>query len=280
MNVGWLLDAEMFPHYRDELVETIRAQGHDVKLVEAPSPPFRWDDVGCSYRDTFAADRCVVAHGDIALVTKISQEQRWKPGAFATVAHYFCSCYAVHFGEYWINRDYVMLPFAELGRRREFLFQTLGKEGTLFVRPDSPLKLFTGQTVCQASFQKDLEYMAFYEFPDESLVVVSSPKRIRREWRYIVVHDQVVTGCLYATDGEFESQATSNDDAEQLATRIASIGYRPDPVWVIDICETDDGNFHLLEIGGFSFADWYACDKALIVDAVSNAAIEIWKTNQ
>ena len=45
----------------------------------------------------------------------------------------------------------------------------------------------------------------------------------------------------------------------------------------MDICKTSDGNYHLLEIGGFSFADLYACDMKTVVSAVSAAAQSVWE---
>jgi len=279
MNVGWLIDGDMFPHYRDDLVAAIKSQGHSAKLVHAPSPPFRWDDAGCSYRETFPADHCVVSHGDIELVTKIHKDKRWKPGAFATIENYFCSNYVNHLGSYWINRDYAMLPFGDLKRQQQFLFDTFGIDGRIFVRPDSPLKLFSGQTASFDSFDADLEYMGFYEFPIESLVLVSAPKTIEREWRFVAADGEIVSGCLYCENGKFESKAEIDNDAQQLAIEIASNEYSPDPVWIIDICQSSDGEYHLLEIGGFSFADLYACDKSDIVNAVSAVALSQWQTN-
>ena len=35
--------------------------------------------------------------------------------------------------------------------------------------------------------------------------------------------------------------------------------------------------YRLLEIGGFSFADLYACNKADVVAAVSAVAVEEWE---
>ena len=52
----WLLDSEMFDHYRDDLVAAIRQQGHACKLIRAPKPGYSWDDEGCSYRQTFPGD--------------------------------------------------------------------------------------------------------------------------------------------------------------------------------------------------------------------------------
>jgi hypothetical protein len=281
MKVCWLIDADIFGEsYRNDLVGAIRDQGHYAKIIHAPSPPFRWDDVGCSYRETFPADACVVAHGDIELVTRIREERRWTPGAFCTVENFFCSSYACRFGKYLLNRDYVMLPFGELDRRKEFLFETFGREGRIFVRPDSPLKLFTGQVASRETFAADLEYMAFYEFPENSIVLVSSPHTILNEWRFVIARGRVVAGCQYKCDGQLEYLPDYDERALELAQEIAAVNYEPDPAWVMDICKTADGAYHLLEIGGFSFADLYACNKSDIVAAVSAAAAGEWQQAQ
>ena len=273
MNVGWLIDGDMFPHYRDDLISAIESQGHTCKLDNPPTPPFRWEDVDCSYRQTFPAEHCVVAHGDIGLIAKIYREKRWRPGAFATLENYFCSSYVNYFGNYWLNRDYTMLPFGELKRQKEFLFDTFGNEGKIFVRPDSPLKLLTGQVASFKTYEADLDYMGFYEFPIQSFVLVSTPKSIVREWRFVVAENEVVAGCLYSENGNFDAKPTIDENAKSLAIKIANSAYSPDPVWIVDICETSDGEFHLLEVGGFSFADLYACNKSDVVRTVSAATL-------
>jgi hypothetical protein len=277
MKVSWLIDADMFEGYREELASCIRAQGHDVKLVRAPSPPYRWEDAGCFYRNTFGKDACVVAHGDIELATRIIRERLWIPGGFGTIENYFCSRYFCHLGKYLLNGNYVMLPFAELSRCREFLLDFIGVDGKLFVRPDSPLKLFTGQVASRERFDADLEFMNFYEFPANSIVVVSAPKVIEKEWRFIVADKQVVTGCQYKSGGAMLMATGYDDGAYGLAKEIASGPFEPDAVWVMDICRTREDGFFLLEIGGFSFADLYACDKPRLVKAVSASALRLWR---
>ena len=277
MKVNWLIDADLFDGYRDELIAAIHDQGHSAKVIRTPSPPFRWDDIGCSYRDTFPEGACVVSHGDIELVTRIRQERRWTPGAFATVENFFWSSYACHYGEYLLNREYIMLPFGELERCREFLFRTVGRDDRIFVRPDSPLKLFTGQVVTRETFDADLEFMAFYEFPVNSLVVVGAPREIEAEWRFVVADHTVVAGSRYKSGEELDYNPEFDDNAFQLATTIAALEYQPDPVWVVDICRLTDGSYHLLEIGGFSFADLYQCNKADVVKAVSEVAEAAWR---
>jgi len=277
MGVGWLLDGDLFDGYRDKLVAAIREQGYAVKLIHAPSPPFRWEDAGCSYRETFEEDACVIAHGDIELVTRIQRERRWSPGVFATVDNFYCSSYACWYGEYLLNSDYAMLPFGELERCEERLFDVFGREGQIFIRPDSPLKLFAGQIAQRTTFSADLEFMAFHEFPPSTLVVVSTPKEIVNEWRFVVACRKIIAGCQYRNGADLDYQPGYEHEAYRLARSIASLEYQPDPVWVMDICKTSDGRYHLLEIGGFSFADLYACDMNEIVAGVSAAAYAVWE---
>lgn len=280
MQVNWLLDGDLFATYRDELLSAIHSQGHVAKVISAPSPPFRWDDVGCSYRETFAADACVVAHGDIELMTRIRNEGRWTPGAFCAIERFFCSHYACHLGKYLLNQRYMMLPFGELVRCQDFLFDSLGTDDRLFIRPDSPLKLFTGQVVSRSSFAADLEFMAFYEFPASEIVLVSAPQQVVCEWRFVVSNGRVVTGCHYKQGSELISRAGYDQAAFELATVVASQDFQPDPVWVVDICQTADHAYHLLEIGGFSFSDLYACDMQKVVSAVSAEATVMWEAQQ
>src|SRR5688500_11472813 len=96
-SVNWLLDATVFDAYHDELVAAIQRHGHVAKSLNAPNPPYRWDDVGSAYREAFAPGSCVVTHADIDLVTRVQADRMWTPGAFATVEHFFCSHYYSHF---------------------------------------------------------------------------------------------------------------------------------------------------------------------------------------
>jgi hypothetical protein len=272
--VNWLIDADQFDGYRDDLVACIRSLGHEVRFVHTPSPPYRWEDEGCSYRRAFPKDACVVTHGDIELVTRVRREKLWKPGAFATIEKFACSSYYRWFGRFILNQDHVMLPFGELDRKRDYLFDKFGTDNRIFIRPDSPLKFFTGQVATRDTFDADLEFMAFHEFPTSSIVIFSSAKSIRAEWRFVVANRKIVAGCQYKSDGQLDLQPHYEPAAFDLAGTIAAEEYQPDHVWVMDICQTDANNLHLLEIGGFSFSDLYLCDKLSIVKAVSEAATQ------
>jgi hypothetical protein len=171
-----------------------------------------------------------------------------------------------------------MMPFSELRRQKDFLLDTFGKQGQVFVRTDSPLKIFTGQTKSDTTYDKDFEYLAFYDFPCESFVEVRSPKSIEFESRFGVVDGIVVAGSKNRSRDEIRLSET-DQDSWQLAEDIAKAGFQPDRAWVMDICRTTERRYYLLEIGALRFANLYGCDKRAFFDAVSMVAAIIWKTN-
>jgi hypothetical protein len=276
MQVGWLLEREMFPDYQDVLVAQIKEQGHCVKFVPERGWGYTWDDLGSSYLKVFPAGSCVVFHGSIEMATRLTEMCPWRPAVYCNWTNFECSTYYCHFGQYLLNDDYVMLPFGELRRRREFLFESFGRDGAIFVRPNSCRKSFTGQLAHGDTFDKDVEFMAFYDVPPETIVVVSSPKEISREWRFLVAAGRVVACSLYKTGGKLAKRADVESAAQALANELAAGDFQPDRAWVLDICETAAGDFRLLEIGSFSCAELYACDLAAVVSAISILALEDW----
>ena len=122
--------------------------------------------------------------------------------------------------------------------------------------------------------------MGFYEFPVDSLVVVSSPKEIVCEWRFVVTEGRIVAFSQYKDSTDLNTARVVDDGALELAAEIAASEYQPDPVWILDICKTEDATYRLLEIGGFSFADLYDCDKGAIVEAASAAALRVWSQSK
>jgi hypothetical protein len=275
MSVHWLLDPSVFESEHTDLSAAIERQGFSYRDVNRPALPYDWQDTKLAYRKLFPRGACVVTHADIDLVMRVRADGDWTPGVFASVERFFCSHYFAHFGRFLLNRDYTLLPFAELLRCADLLFETFGRDGLIFVRPDSPLKLFTGLVASQATFERDVEFMGFYDFPRESLVVVSSPKPIRREWRLVIADGQIVAGSQYKEADQNVHRPGVEPEVEAFGQGVLSVSYAPDPVWVMDICQTEDSQCHLLEIGGFSFASLYACDKNAVVRAVSAVAQRI-----
>jgi hypothetical protein len=129
MQAGWLIDAVAFDSYCDELAEAVVRCGYHAVRVTRPIPPYQWDDVNSSYRDSFPTGSC----GDTDLVRRVQNDQIWYPGTFANIPRYFCSYYYPRLDAYLLNKAYVMLPFGDLPRQKDFLFRALGTNGSLFL---------------------------------------------------------------------------------------------------------------------------------------------------
>lgn len=275
MQVGWLIDTVAFESYWEELVKAVERNGMKAVPVTRPAMPYQWDDVDCSYRNAFPRGSCVVTHGDIDLVARVRKDGLWTPGVFATTKHFYCSHYFAHFGYFLLNRRYAMIPYGELPRCIDFLMETFGVDGEIFVRPDTPLKSFTGQIISEEEFSKDYEFIGFNDVPVEALVVVSSPQDITAEWRFIIADRKVIAGSQYKLEGELIISSSIDSGAVRFAEKVLEQCYEPDPVWILDIGKTGDGTYHIVEVGGFSFAGLYACDKDAVVRGVSQVAARV-----
>ena len=138
-------------------------------------------------------------------------------------------------------------------------------EGRVFVRPDSPLKPFSGRIVELEGLTLAHFDHGFY-YDDAQLPVIVSPVRdIVEEWRFVVIAGQVRTGSGYQADGRTPMAA------EQLpletAQEIVSNSEFDQPAFILDLCRSGD-QVAVLELNPFSGADFYDSDPAAIVAGV------------
>lgn len=271
--VKWLLEDSVFDENIETLKTAICSQGMKFKIHRYV--PFEGTQ---QFIDLFDKNDCVVLYGSIQFAQQVKRVAPWVPGVYCDTPKYECLYYYPRFGKWLLNHDYVMLPFGELHRRKDFLLSTVGENGCVFVRPSSGLKMFTGKVIAGETWDKEIDLFALYEPSPESLVVVARPINLKREWRLVVVDNKVVTASQYR-DGR-NSTRTSNVPQEMLdfSNKVLNeIDYRPDPVWVLDICETNQGELCVLEVGCFSCAGLYNCDINVVVQAVSKVAQNEWE---
>ncbi len=108
------------------------------------------------------------------------------------------------------------------------------------------------------------------------LVVVSTAKEIDREWRLVVADDEIVASSQVRVDGAISvSEGCPEKVLEFGRSMLADICWRPDPVFMLDVCEAR-GRLRLLELNSFSCSGLYACDLRDVVRAVSKVAERAW----
>lgn len=131
------------------------------------------------------------------------------------------------------------MPANDLVANAADVASSIGCTDRVFLRPDSPLKPFSGRVVDVAISLKALDHGFYYE--DETLPVIVAPVAdVGREWRFVIVDGQVITGSSYDAETRSASSAGGDSNAFDLAEEIASSMEPPSPVYVLDICEVDD----------------------------------------
>jgi hypothetical protein len=274
----WLIEDFNADNKFDKLAKETRSRGFDTEVVKYV--PFEGGD----YSRFYKGHDCVVVQASINLCKQFQKEARWIPGPWLNSKAYECSKYYSFLGRFHVNSDYVMLPRAEVPRQMGFLKKTFGSEdNALFLRPSSGHKTFTGKVFHERNFESDWDWVEEFTDPD-SLIIISSPKVIVREWRFIVSGSTVVTGSLYRErigpigSGKYREIDPSTYPADKKALdkaiEIADEKYNPDPMYVIDICETEKGEMNLLEVGSFSCAGLYDCNIPIIVDEAEKNALK------
>ena len=263
----WLIEADVFREAAEPLKAEVRRRGmrcHVVRHAAAARPPY--DLVGL---DPLPDDACVVFYGSHPLMRHLQITRRWVPGGWCDFERLACSAYYPHFREFLLNANSAIVPAGEVAWRADELFAALGGGGEVFVRPDGVEKLFTGQCV---SRDRLAEATAPARFREGSRVVVAPARQVGAEWRLVVAGDAVVAGSRYREDGRTVIRPGFPRDVGNFAAEILSrVAWRPDDVFMMDVCESD-GRRYLLELNGFSCSGLYGCDVAAVVAAASELA--------
>jgi hypothetical protein len=281
--INWILEDGIFDAAIEPLQQEILSQGHQVKVV---------DYLGgyTNYEQLFQEDECILFYGSLKAAARILGDKNrrglpWIPGIIGTMSNYHCSHYFTYLGRWLLNSSYCILPLAELSRRVTdpndlVITGLLGKQDRLFIRPNSPLKPFTGE-VCSSQQLANLQSFMNRNclFNPEILVVVAPPMQIEAEWRVFVSGDQILTASQYQRAGEPYYQAGMPEEIKALAEEVLRCGWQPDPIWALDLCWSK-GNPYVMEIGTLSCSAFYQCDLALIVEKASVIAQQEWDSVQ
>jgi hypothetical protein len=261
--IAWVLEAEVFPESHGAIRDAVMNAGHEAILWKD-----EWWGTG---RWPKLTGSIVVFHGSLGNASQIREKLPWRPGAYCATAAFCCSSWYPRSRQWLLHRDWSVLSAEELVANTTAALEPLGQPDAVFVRPDSPLKPFSGRVVSRDALSlKALDYGYYYENADLP-VVIARVRSVQREWRYVVVDRRVVAGSAYAADGRQALPDESTGPAWRFASAVAKQLEPPEAVYVMDVCEAD-GDLHLLELNPFSGADLYACDAEAVVAAVSEIA--------
>lgn len=272
VEVKWLIE-DIFREDTDKMVNALKQLDIEYKITDNYSV-LRASD----YLNKFGDKDCVVVFGSIQFCGIIDRHAKWIPGAYADYPKYNCSYYYPQLYKYLLNQESQFVPFGLLEQQKELLYERYGSDNCIFIRPDKGTKLFTGQVFAKEIFDKEMNYIKdFHQVNPSELCVVAKPYKIKDEYRFIVVGDTVVTGSYYRVNGVVGNKNADGTMAHKFAQHVVNkTSYRPNRVWCLDICKCGD-RYYVVEVGGFSCAGLYECDRVKLIPEVNRVAMEEWQ---
>jgi ATP-grasp domain-containing protein len=257
---SWVIEKNVYHDNDSRLADAARSAGHTVVV---------WNDdwwLTSGWPDLSSGP--AVFHGSLENAARIARELSWKPGAYCDVDAFECTSWYQAASQWLINDKWIAVEAQRFVEHPTEILNKIEGEGDFFVRPNSPLKPFSGRVLNVSSLSmKALDYGFYFDDPN-TLVIVSPVRVIGSEWRFVVVKDKVVAGSSYEAETRSEVPVEPSDSVWEYARGVAHGLRAPEDVWVMDVCATEEG-FRLVELNPFSGADLYGCDRNAIVSGIA-----------
>ncbi|AKF13625.1 hypothetical protein PHIN3_362 [Sinorhizobium phage phiN3] len=143
-----------------------------------------------------------------------------------------------------------------------------------FIRPLQDSKEIAG-TVMTPEEIRDMCVKVCALSPDEliggslspdTIMILSLPTSIQKEWRIWVIKDQIITYSLYRMGRKVIYRPEIDSDALDFATRMIALNPNYADAYVLDVCRTEDG-LSILETNCINAAGFYTADLTKLVQA-------------
>jgi len=205
-----------------------------------------------------------VLYGTTSLIMNATANQDCKDAVFFDDERFQMKVYLDKWSTKMLNND---ARIVEIGK---FIDEDHEKEEEWFIRPNEDTKSFTGLVTTFSGF-KEMANNALggtQYFQKESLILVSKPKLIEKEWRNFIVDGTVVSSSRYCVNRQ---RSIDNRDVPCEMIRFAEEcckEFVPNDVFVLDValCE---GQYYIVECNCFNDTGFYDHDIFAIVKSVN-----------
>lgn len=267
----WIVENFTDSEDYNELIRCIKELGHDCYVIGRRNN-FDFNPSGYKEND------CVLFQGSIQMTRHCRKvlPAGCYPIAFCTEPNYLCAKYYPLVKDFLFNDKHEFTTVAELKKDMFRFYQTFGKEAMIYIRPDRGDKPFTGQLLDMQDFERFWTNNVVCTAEDNDVVIVSTPKTIQGEWRFVCCPDGIIAYSTYQYQGKRTLIPGAPQGAIDLVKDVIKVGYHPDPIFVCDVCQDADGKFWLMEFNSFSSAGLYECKKADVAKRASEIAQVEW----
>lgn len=262
----WIIEGDVLDAGLENLLEQLKKRGSTVDLVTCRhfvhefEPPLQ-----------LVYDEPLIYKGSITGTQAFHNQTCYSSPITCTWEKYLCTHYYAKLYTYLLNKRFLMIPYGLLKKVGVFnsIKEFIAGDDHVFIRPNSGAKSFSG-TVIPVNWEwvEEVERLGFYDVEPEALTVLSRVLPIKREWRLFIAGTDVISATQYKENGKLCMEAGAPHDILNFAKRVLkNTEFQPDPVWVLDVCETPQG-LSILEIGAFSPAGLYEAPLEPIITAV------------
>lgn len=268
--IVWVVDEYLLDNhiFYERIPQTIRDLGYKLHLTKyVPFGDTKDQDYG-----HFSSTDIVILYGTHGFVSKAPKY--YFPGAYGLQGE--CNNWSYYtqflYNQDLLNSDWIMTTWNEFQNNTE-KFRPWFVNDHVFIRPNSGFKTFAGfvHDVNDPLFLSG--HMQTTSVMPETLIVLSKPKKIQGEFRFVIVNKNVIAGSEYRWDNKLDIRADYPLECFELAQKVAKSGWQLDDVYVCDVAATESGP-KIVELNSFACAGWYACDQKKIIDAVSKLAYD------
>ncbi|RYD87681.1 MAG: DUF4343 domain-containing protein [Sphingobacteriales bacterium] len=201
----------------------------------------------------------VFVYGSVKLA-RLATQYSWQPGSFYGGNHHY-EAYAPHYKEHLLNYNSTMCLFSDA------LHWTEGEEK--FIRPGRDAKVFTGKKFTRTKWEDFVANTlsdAQSPITPDTVIQVTTPKKIFKEARTWIVNGRVVTSSYYMFHGDAEYEENVSADGIAFAQSMAHL-FEVARAFVMDICLTAQG-WKIVEVNCINSAGFYKADLHKMVLAL------------
>lgn len=270
--VKWIVDKYMVDTTTDiDIVGELDRLGIQYVVLEY-NPALARDELENPFQD----DDCpVLIYGSVRFVKHFCKLPV-TPGAYYNLDAMTCASFTTNISNksLLLNEKHIFLTFDGLKNQKDTVYGFFGgKQETIFVRPNSTAKIFTGLPIKKSEFESEVSSLEqLSSVVPETMVMVSDTKRILAEFRFFIVNREVITGTQYKELDNIVSRPHVSMYALKVAEEMAKNKWQPDIAYVCDVAVLDNGDVKIVELNPISSSGLYSCDFPKLVVAMNEAA--------
>jgi len=254
----WLIDKVMFPESKIPK-EVFEKYGIEYDTVDYVGLMMGKIDLPLENKDP------VMVYVPLNCIPRL----RHYTGCFYDELKFKCSVYMSLMGldrNEFLNGTHVYSTIDDIEGNPEYYFRLMG-ENSLFFRPDSGAKPFTGSVWTIDTVEYEIDCLKQLKNIDPStMVLISKAQNILEEYRFVIGDKKIIGASRYMVGQEIvEDRNIPSEVHTKVNNILEAVKWTPDRLWTLDMAMTEDKKIKILEINSFSCSGWYAAGVEQII---------------